>query len=202
MWVPMRAASTHNQPPFWREAVDAVRSDGELEEMEGRMKLTLGVLGVFAAAAMACSPAPPSNPNCGTDTTAPKLSVTGPSCMWSPNHKMGLYTVDNLTVSVQDDCDANPIVKIVSVSSNQPDLGGGQGDFTPDVLHGNNAACFRAERQGTDVGDREYSIVVTATDASNNVTTQTLVVRVPHEGTCGDEAMPPMVDDNDPRCAQ
>lgn len=122
--------------------------------------------------------------------------------MWSPNHKMGLYTADDLKVTVQDDCDTNPIVKIVSVSSNQPELGGGQGNFKPDMLHGNNAACFRAERQGTSSGDREYSIVVSATDASNNVSTQTLVVRVPHDGTCDGEAMPPMVDDSDPRCTQ
>lgn len=166
-----------------------------------KMRHAIFALGVFgAAASFACSPAPPSNSNCGTDTTAPTLSVTGPGCMWSPNHKMGLYDANDLTVAVQDDCDANPVVKIVNVSSNQPELGGGQGNFAPDMLHGTSAACFRAERQGTASGDREYSIVVSATDASNNVSTQTLVVRVPRTGKCDGEVMPPMVNEDDPRC--
>jgi hypothetical protein len=114
---------------------------------------------------------------------------------------MGLYELGSgIDVKVQDDCDPNPVVQIVSVSSNQPELGGGQGNFKPDIIHGSKAVCFRAERQGSVATDREYSIVVTATDSMNNVTTQTLVVRVPHDGTCQGEPTPTMVDDGDPRC--
>lgn len=137
------------------------------------------------------------------DTTPPVLTITGPSCLWPPDHKMGLYAIgDGIDASVQDDCDPNPVVKIVSVTSNQPELGGGQGNFAPDIIHGNTAVCFRSEREGTMSTDRLYTIVVSATDASNNTTTQTLVIHVPHDGTCSGESTPTMVDASDPRCTQ
>jgi len=165
---------------------------------------TYVVIPAALLAMVACSPKPPSGGgSCMPDTTPPELTVTGPSCLWPPNHEWGLYTLgDGIDATVTDNCDSQPVIKIVSVTSNQPDLGGGQGNFAPDIIHGNNAVCFRSERQGTMSTDRLYTIVVSATDSSNNTSTQTLTVHVPHDGTCGGESVPTMVKDGDPRCTQ
>jgi hypothetical protein len=118
------------------------------------------------------------------DTTAPTLDLLAPDpeCLWAPNHNMVLYELGkSLPYSVSDTCDAKPSVHILDVKSNQPDLGGGQGDFTPDFTSGKSALCLRSERQGTVMWDREYTIRILATDASNNQTVKSVVVRVPHD---------------------
>ena len=73
------------------------------------------------------------------DTTPPMLTLgpADPSCLWVPDHKMVLYQLGStIPFKAMDVCDADPSVQIVAVTSNQPDVGGGQGDFMPDIVFG------------------------------------------------------------------
>src|SRR5205085_694342 len=65
------------------------------------------------------------------DTTPPmvtKIEAT-PAVLWPPDHEMVKV---NLTVTAVDLVDPNPGSRIVSVSSNQPVNGTGDGDTAPD----------------------------------------------------------------------
>lgn len=110
------------------------------------------------------------------DTTPPdivRLSAS-PSSLWPPDHKMVPVTV---TAVVVDNGDANPFVHIISVSSNQPVNGGGDGDTSPDwEITGPLTVNLRAERSGN--VDRKYTITVEAIDASGNATQSSIEVKV------------------------
>jgi hypothetical protein len=111
------------------------------------------------------------------DTTAPEITVATatPSSLWPPNHKMVSIA---LTVEATDAVDPSPSIQIVSVSSNQPINGTGDGDTAPDwVITGPLSLQLRAERAGNN--DRIYTITVSATDLYGNVSTATIEVRVP-----------------------
>ena len=105
-------------------------------------------------------------------------SVTAsPNVLWPPNHKMIPVRIG---VSVSDNCDAKPKCKITSVASNEPVNGLGDGDTAPDwLITGNLTVNLRSERSGKGSG-RIYTITTTCTDASNNSSTKTASVRVPH----------------------
>lgn len=64
------------------------------------------------------------------DTTPPVIqsATPNPVVLWPPNHKMVPVTV---TVSASDICDAAPTCRIVSVTSNEPVNGLGDGDMAP-----------------------------------------------------------------------
>jgi hypothetical protein len=115
------------------------------------------------------------------DHTPPKivsLSVT-PSVIDSKNHKMVGAVV---TANVTDDIDPNPSVRIVSITSNEPVNGTGDGDTAPDwEITGAMTANVRAERSGNGKG-RIYTITVEARDASGNTATGTVTVSVPKNG--------------------
>ena len=114
------------------------------------------------------------------DTTAPNIgtATASPSSLWPPNHKMMPVTV---TASVSDICDAAPTCEIISVSSNEPLNGLGDGDTVPDwVITGDLTVDLRAERAGTGSG-RVYTITVECADASGNSSTKTVDVTVPHD---------------------
>jgi hypothetical protein len=141
------------------------------------------------------------------DTTGPDLTVSiQPDCLWAPNHKMVLFELGkSIPFTVSDTCDPNPTVDIFLVTSNQPDLGGGQGNFTPDIVSGKKATCLRSEREGTVATDRIYTVRVVATDASKNKTFKDVLVTVPHD-QAGQSKCPKvdpsrLVDATDPRCA-
>jgi len=65
------------------------------------------------------------------DTTPPEIEVTvEPQALWPPNHKM----VDvEYTVTVSDICDDDVTWVLVSVTSNEPDNNGGDGDTDDDI---------------------------------------------------------------------
>ena len=110
------------------------------------------------------------------DTTAPTFTVAtaSPSTLWPPNHKMVAVTV---TVAATDAVDPAPVVQMVSVSSNQPVDGTGDGDVAPDwEITGPFSLKLRAERSSG--VDRVYTITVTATDLYGNVGTATIPVVV------------------------
>jgi len=113
------------------------------------------------------------------DVTAPVIqSITPtPSVLWPPNHKM---VPVNVEATVTDNCDAHPSAKIVSVTSNEPQSGTGDGDAAPDwELTGDLSLKLRAERKGSGKG-RTYTITVQCTDYAGNRSSKDACVKVPH----------------------
>ena len=111
------------------------------------------------------------------DTTAPVISSLTPSSatLWSPNHKMVPIT---LSASTADAVGVTSL-KIVSVTSNEPDNGLGDGDTAGDTqITGDLTVNLRAERGGKGNG-RIYTITVEAADAAGNTSTLTCTVSVP-----------------------
>lgn len=112
------------------------------------------------------------------DTTPPAIaSLTAtPAILWTPNHAMVPVTV---SPTVSDACDAAPACRIVSVASNEPVNGLGDGDTAPDwQITGDLTVNLRAERSALGPG-RVYTIGVQCTDASGNGSTGTVTVSVP-----------------------
>ncbi|HEX6099062.1 MAG TPA: HYR domain-containing protein [Thermoanaerobaculia bacterium] len=110
------------------------------------------------------------------DTTGPTITVAtaNPSLLWPPNHRMVPVA---LTVQATDAVDPTPSIHIVSVSSNQPVNGTGDGDTGPDwVITSPLTVELRAERSGN--SERIYTITVAATDLYGNVSTADVTVRV------------------------
>lgn len=109
-------------------------------------------------------------------------SVT-PNVLWPPNHKLVnatvAYTVtDNYTPS-------NQIVRVLSVTSNEPVNGTGDGDTAPDwIVLSPNAIRVRAERSGKGSG-RVYTVTISASDEFGNTSTAQVFVRVPHSQRFG-----------------
>lgn len=111
------------------------------------------------------------------DTTAPvitSLSVSS-AVLWPPNHKM---------VSVSVSGEATEAVsavtgRILSVTSNEPDNGLGDGDTAGDiVITSPSTVSLRAERSAKGTG-RIYTILFEASDAAGNASTKTVSVSVP-----------------------
>ena len=122
------------------------------------------------------------------DTTPPviKSVAAQPNILWAPNHTMVPVSI---TTTVTDVCDASPKCKIVSVTSNEPILGPGSGNTTPDwvVTEPGPAATstplallLRAERTGLSTG-RVYTVNVSCSDASGNTTPGSTTVSVSHD---------------------
>jgi hypothetical protein len=112
------------------------------------------------------------------DTTAPVIhsAVASPHVLWPPNHEMRDVTV---TVSVTDDIDPQPLTRILEVTSNEPELGIGSGDYAPDwEITGNLTLRLRAERSGAGRG-RVYTIKVQSTDFFGNASVTSTTVSVP-----------------------
>ena len=101
-----------------------------------------------------------------------------PEILWPPNHK---FVPVAFTVRAKDNCDANPVPQLVSISSNEPVNDLGDGNTSPDwVLTGSLTADIRAERSGTGSG-RAYTATISVTDFSGNVARGTEEVLVPHD---------------------
>lgn len=116
------------------------------------------------------------------DTTPPEFELTvSPDVLWPPNHK--LVNITATITMLSDTCDPNPMVRLVSIVSNEPDNGIGDGNTANDVQDasfGTDDRTFRlrAERAGGG-GGREYTITYSVTDASGNEATRQATVRVP-----------------------
>lgn len=110
------------------------------------------------------------------DTTPPAITsvVASPNTLWPPNHRMVDVTV---TVTAVDAVDPMVVSRIVSVTSNQPVNGTGDGDTGPDwAITGPLTLQLRAERAGSN--ERIYTITVEAKDSSGNTSLGTVTVRV------------------------
>ncbi|MDH3426057.1 MAG: ExeM/NucH family extracellular endonuclease, partial [Acidimicrobiia bacterium] len=110
------------------------------------------------------------------ETTAPAVEVTAsPDSLWPPNHK---YADVTTTVDVTD-ADPNATVTLLSVTSNEPDDGLGDGDTPNDIVIVDDFTFqLRAERSGTGEG-RVYTITYEVTDACGNSTIASATVTVP-----------------------
>ena len=117
------------------------------------------------------------------DTTPPTLSVTlSPNVIRSHNHMLVEVTA---TIQVSEVCDPNPSIVLLSITSNEPDDGLGDGDTPNDIQEADfgtddSAFLLRAERSGTGDG-RIYTVTYQAVDASGNTITDTSQVTVPHD---------------------
>lgn len=101
-----------------------------------------------------------------------------PEMLWPPNHQMVAVSV---SVSATDNCDATPMCRIISVSSNEPVNGIGDGNTAPDwEITGDLTVNLRAERSGGGSG-REYTVTVQCTDAGGSSTMADTTVFVPHD---------------------
>jgi hypothetical protein len=115
------------------------------------------------------------------DTTAPVFTslTASPNVLRPVNHKM---VAVKLSAKVADAADPAPVTKILSISSNQPADGCGDGNTSIDwQITGQLMLNLRAERAGC-AGDRIYTITVESRDRSNNASTRTVTVTVPHNG--------------------
>ena len=84
-------------------------------------------------------------------------------------------------VDAADNCDAAPVSKIISVESNEPVNGKGDGNTSPDwEITGHLTLNLRAERSGKG-NDRIYTITIECSDAVGNTATGTVTVVVPHD---------------------
>lgn len=104
------------------------------------------------------------------------LSVT-PPVLWPPNHKMKNITADYTST---DNC-PGPITCEITVTSDEPQSGTGNGDQSPDwdILNDHHLK-LRAERAGHGDG-RVYTVKITCTDQYANSTSGTKTVLVPHD---------------------
>jgi hypothetical protein len=115
------------------------------------------------------------------DTTAPTLTLSLSATELSPpNHKLRTITA-NITTS--DVCDAAASVKLVSITSNEPDNGLGDGDVPFDIQNAafgtdDRSFALRSERGGGG-NNRVYTVTYEVTDGSGNTTVQQATVTVP-----------------------
>jgi photosystem II stability/assembly factor-like uncharacterized protein len=109
------------------------------------------------------------------DTEIPEMGTVtvDKPLLWPANHQWEIVTVNYDT---DDNC---PLNCVLTVSSNEPVNGLGDGDGTPDweVIDAHHVR-LRSERSGTGTG-RIYTITVTCTDPSGNSVVKTVTVKVP-----------------------
>jgi hypothetical protein len=122
-----------------------------------------------------------SNNSANASTTAsnppPVISsgaVSTPTLL-TPNHQLNDITV---SYNVSDNC--GPVTTTLTVQSNEPENGLGDGDTASDwVVVDSHHVRLRAERSGTGTG-RIYTITITATDSAGNSSSKQVFVTVPH----------------------
>ncbi|HLN96842.1 MAG TPA: DUF4114 domain-containing protein [Pyrinomonadaceae bacterium] len=125
---------------------------------------------------------PTNNSATATITTSNPPPVISNELVSTPvlvqrNHKLTEVTV---SYSVTDNC--GPLSNVLTVVSNEPVNGLGDGDTAPDweIIDANHVR-LRAERSGSGFG-RVYTITITSTDSAGNTSSKQVFVTVPHDG--------------------
>ena len=111
------------------------------------------------------------------DTIPPTLSVTlSPTTLWPPNEKLIPITT---TLTVQDNYDPQPEIKLESITANEPL----EKEDIKDAQIGTDDRQFKlkAEGEGKNKAGRIYTVTYSATDASGNKATTSATVTVPHD---------------------
>jgi subtilisin-like proprotein convertase family protein len=115
-----------------------------------------------------------------TDVQPPAISgaAATPSSLWPPDH-----TYRNVAVAytVGDNCGPTGVACALTVASDEPLNGTGDGDTAPDwVVVDSHHVKLRAERSGSGDG-RVYTLTVTCTDPAGRRSQATTTVTVPHD---------------------
>jgi predicted extracellular nuclease len=112
----------------------------------------------------------------GLDLVPPALDVAvTPDVLWPPNHK---YVEVKATPTVID-AGGTVALTLISVTSNEPDDGRGDGNTQNDIrIIDDTTFLLRAERSSVGTG-RVYMISYMAEDAAGNTTLQSATVSVP-----------------------
>jgi len=111
------------------------------------------------------------------DETPPVVSgvSASPSSLWPPNHQMKDVSI---AYTVTDNS-CRPVSCTLSVSSDEPVNGDGDGNTSPDwIVVDDHTVQLRAERSGSGDG-RIYTVTATCTDSSANSFSQSVQVTVP-----------------------
>jgi hypothetical protein len=114
------------------------------------------------------------------DTEPPNITSASvdPSVLWPPNHRMVNVTV---SYDATDNCPLPPNSCTLSVTSNEPINGTGDGDTSPDwIVLDDHHVLLRAERAGNGNG-RIYTITITCVDSGGNSSSDQVEVTVPHD---------------------
>jgi photosystem II stability/assembly factor-like uncharacterized protein len=97
-----------------------------------------------------------------------------PNTLWPPNHQMVLVTVP---YTLTDNCPNNCVL---TVASDQPENGLGDGDTAPDwEVVDSHHVRIRAERAGKGTAPRTYTITITCTDPAGHQAVKRVTVIVP-----------------------
>jgi uncharacterized delta-60 repeat protein len=112
------------------------------------------------------------------DNSAPSIvgAIIDHSALWPPNHRM----VDvEVTYDVVDNCGEGGVTSSLTVTSNEPVTGTGDGDVGPDweIIDAHHVR-LRAERGASGTG-RVYTITITCIDGNGNSSSKALTVSVP-----------------------
>jgi hypothetical protein len=112
-------------------------------------------------------------------------------CLWPPNHKMADIFA---TVTGTGGCCSSSTLSLMSVTSNEPDNGVGDGNTTGDiVIVSDTHIRLRSERSGQGDG-RVYTLTFQIVDCYGNTTVVVKEVRVPHDqagGACASNGFAP-----------
>ena len=117
---------------------------------------------------------------CQSDTVAPTLSASlnSAECLWPPNKNYASYRLfDNIAVSVDDDCDPSPTVRVVDVEVIDSGKTKKGKSHTQSTVFGDAGFCLLAARNGK--SDRLYRVTLEAKDLAGNTATTTVTLKVP-----------------------
>jgi hypothetical protein len=113
------------------------------------------------------------------DVEPPVITVpVAAARLWPPNHRLVDVPVN---YNVTDNCPLPANSCTLSVTSNEPINGTGDGNTSPDwIILDAHHVQLRAERAGNGNG-RIYTITITCTDSAGNSSSRSLTVSVPHD---------------------
>lgn len=122
-----------------------------------------------------------------TDSIPPQISVTlSPNEIWPPNNKLFNVTAD---ISVSDDRDPSPIVKLVAIECNECS-NIGLNVVGADVQTDDREFQVKASRTGRRKEGRVYTFTYEAKDSSGNMASATATVSIPHDQRSSNVTLP------------
>ena len=118
------------------------------------------------------------------DDTAPVITINPvESVMWPPNHQYITFELDDLVISVEDNCSELSLedVKITKVTSDEAENSTGDGNTMDDIMIADDCKSIqlRSERQGSSNG-RVYTIYLELNDGNDNTDSASYQIHVPH----------------------